>query len=64
MKKICYNCNNVSDRNHELDPLGEWKWCELHQKNVHEDDETCGQWVKEILILPNKPSKRRPDGPA
>jgi len=48
MKKLCNNCDHCSDRHHETDPLGEWKWCELLQKNVHEDTEgeTCDYWVE------------------
>jgi len=55
MKRICSNCEYCSDRHHELDPLGEWKWCELHKKDVHEDDETCADWEKVKLTWPNKP---------
>jgi len=50
--KTCSTCDHCSDRNHELDPLGEWKWCELHNKDVHEDDETCDDWIEQVLIWP------------
>jgi hypothetical protein len=48
--RICNTCDHCSDRYHELDPLGEWKWCELHQKDVHEDDETCENWEEQVII--------------
>jgi len=50
MKKICHNCDHLSDRHHEIDPLGEWKWCEWHEKDVHEDDYVCSHWVNESQI--------------
>jgi len=37
VKKLCNNCDHLSDISHELDPLGEWKWCEQCEKNVLED---------------------------
>lgn len=49
-KKLCHNCEHLSDRHHELDPLGEWKWCELWKKDVLEDTYSCDQWVEVELI--------------
>ena len=48
MKEFCNNCKHCSDRHHELDPLGEWKWCELHTRDVHEDSETCIDWEADV----------------
>jgi len=51
--KTCETCDHESDRHHELDPLGQWAWCELHKKDIHSEDETCEQWEEMILIWPN-----------
>jgi hypothetical protein len=52
MKRFCNNCEYLSDKYHELDPLGDWKWCELHEKDVCEDDEVCSDWRKYELFWP------------
>lgn len=59
MKKVCASCEYCSDLYHELDPLGEWKWCTLHLRDVHEDDEVCENWLEVVLVWPenNKPKK-------
>lgn len=49
-RRTCHNCDHMSDRHHELDPLGEWKWCELWQKDVHEDDETCNEFNACVVV--------------
>jgi len=53
----CHNCEHLSDRHHELDPLGEWKWCELWGKDVLEDSYSCKRWEKVQLTYPEKEDK-------
>ena len=52
VKQLCCDCNHLSDRGHELDPLGEWKWCELREADVHEDTYSCKEWTEQVLIWP------------
>jgi len=49
MKKVCHSCEYCTDKHHKLDPLGEWKWCKLHKKDIHEYDETCAHWKQVTL---------------
>lgn len=53
-EKLCRNCAHISDEGHELDPLGEWKWCKLWGKDVLEDTYGCDDgWEERELIWPN-----------
>jgi len=52
MKKLCNNCDYMSDKGHELDPLGQTGRCFLHKKDVHEDTETCPSWIERVLTWP------------
>ena len=52
VKQLCNNCVHRSDEYHELDPLGEWKWCERLEIVVHEDIHACKSWKERVLTWP------------
>ena len=54
MKKLCRDCNYLTDEGHELDPLGQWKHCQLWDKEVLENTYTCDDWVEVELIWPGE----------
>jgi len=52
VEQLCNNCDHISDRGHELDPLGTWGWCVLWGKDVLEDSYTCKSWAERVLTWP------------
>ena len=52
VKHFCNTCDHLSDRHHEINPLGEWKWCNFWQHDVHEDTMDCRFWAERVLTWP------------
>lgn len=53
-KKLCRDCDHLTDEGHELDPLGQWGHCWLWNKEVLMDTYTCDKWAEVKLTWPGE----------
>jgi len=52
VKRLCNNCNHLSNRGYKLDPLGNWGYCILWGKDVLEDTYSCRDWTERDSTWP------------